>query len=155
MLEAGPSDRLEFNHTPGRSVIFSNKMTGPTTQNPTLIYTGDVDWCTTVKPETREQILASPPWQYWGGWLRAADTGEWKRRIKTNYPIVGAVTPTAGGLVFFGDVGGIFYAVDASNDEKLWGQKMSGPRRRRDHLYSQRRAESRGDLHRHISSLAG
>jgi alcohol dehydrogenase (cytochrome c) len=36
------------------------------------------------------------------------------------------VTPTAGGLVFFGDVGGNFYAVDAANGQKLWGQKIGG-----------------------------
>jgi alcohol dehydrogenase (cytochrome c) len=45
---------------------------------------------------------------------------------RTNYPIFGAVTPTAGGLVFFGDVGGNFYALDASTGAKLWGQPMKG-----------------------------
>jgi alcohol dehydrogenase (cytochrome c) len=115
-----------------------------------LIFTGDVDWCTTVKLQTREEIVATAtgqPWfgesslnpfnmfgkqsrgdGYWGGWLHAvdADTGVWKWRLKTNYPILGGVTPTAGGLVFFGDVGGNFYAVDAANGQKLWGQKLSG-----------------------------
>jgi alcohol dehydrogenase (cytochrome c) len=33
---------------------------------------------------------------------------------------------TAGGLVFFGDVGGNFYAVDAASDQKLWGRKIGG-----------------------------
>jgi alcohol dehydrogenase (cytochrome c) len=46
--------------------------------------------------------------------------------VKTNYPIIGGVTPTAGGLVFFGDVGGNFYAVDAANGQKLWGHKIGG-----------------------------
>ena len=46
--------------------------------------------------------------------------------VRTHYPIIGAVTPTAGGLVFFGDAGGNFYAVDASSGEKLWGQKLKG-----------------------------
>jgi alcohol dehydrogenase (cytochrome c) len=115
-----------------------------------LILTGDVDWCTTVKLQTREEIVATAPGQpwfgesslnpfnlfgkqsrgdgYWGGWLHAvdADTGAWKWRLKTNYPILGGVTPTAGGLVFFGDVGGNFYAVNAANGQKLWGQKLSG-----------------------------
>jgi alcohol dehydrogenase (cytochrome c) len=36
------------------------------------------------------------------------------------------MTPTAGGLVLFGDMGGNFYAVDAANDRKLWGQKIGG-----------------------------
>jgi alcohol dehydrogenase (cytochrome c) len=36
------------------------------------------------------------------------------------------VTPTAGGLAFFGDVGGNFYALDAATGQKLWGQKIGG-----------------------------
>ena len=48
----------------------------------------------------------------------------WHR--KSNYPIVGAVTPTAGVVVFFGDVGGNFYALDSANGEKLWGQNLGG-----------------------------
>lgn len=115
-----------------------------------LILTGDVDWCTTVKLQTRKEIVATAPGQpwfgesslnpfnlfgkqsradgHWGGWLHAvdADTGVWKWRLKTNYPILAGVTPTAGDLVFFGDVGGNFYAVDAANGQKLWGQKLSG-----------------------------
>src|SRR6516162_9680473 len=115
-----------------------------------LILTGDVEWCITVKLQTREEIAAAPlgglwtgdtylePFKqfgklsradgYWAGWLHAtdADTGVWKWRLKSNYPIVGAVTPTAGGLVFFGDMGGNFYAVDAATGQKLWGQKIGG-----------------------------
>jgi alcohol dehydrogenase (cytochrome c) len=115
-----------------------------------LILTGDVDWCTTVKLQTKEEALATPEGQFWvaersvnpfnefgkfaradghwAGWVHAvdADTGVWKWRVKTNYPIVGAVTPTAGDLVFFGDAGGNFYAVDAANGQKLWGQKIGG-----------------------------
>jgi alcohol dehydrogenase (cytochrome c) len=114
-----------------------------------LIYAGTVDWCTTVKLQKNEEIVAVAPGAFWtgekslnpadvfgafsradgtwGGWLHAvdADTGEWKWKVRTNYPIIGAVTPTAGGLVFFGDAGGNFYAVDASSGEKLWGQKMN------------------------------
>jgi alcohol dehydrogenase (cytochrome c) len=115
-----------------------------------FIFTGDVDWCTTVKLQTREEIAAVPVGQLWtgekslnpahvfgkftraddvwAGWLYAtdADTGVWKWRLKSNYPIQGAVTPTAGGLVFFGDVGGNFYALDAATGQKLWGQKIGG-----------------------------
>ena len=115
-----------------------------------LIFTGDVDWCVTVKLQTREEIAAAPlgqPWTgekslnpfnefgkftradgVWAGWLHAvdADTGVWKWRLKSNYPILGAMTPTAGGLVFFGDTGGNFYAIDAATGQKLWGQKIGG-----------------------------
>jgi alcohol dehydrogenase (cytochrome c) len=115
-----------------------------------LILTGEVDWCTTVRLQTKEEIAATPAGQFWtgerslnpfnefgkfaradghwAGWVHAvdADTGVWKWRLKTNYPIVSGVTPTAGGLVFFGDVGGNFYAVDANTGQKLWGQKIDG-----------------------------
>jgi alcohol dehydrogenase (cytochrome c) len=37
------------------------------------------------------------------------------------------VTPTAGGLVFFGNVGGEFYAVNGETGEQLWGQRLGGP----------------------------
>ena len=117
-----------------------------------LIFTGDVDWCTTVKLQTREEIVATGLGQPWFGERSLnpfnlfgkqsrgdgchagvdgfhavdADAGVWKWRLKSNYPILGGVTPTAGGLVFFGDVGGNFYAVDAANGGKLWGQKLGG-----------------------------
>ena len=64
----------------------------------------------------------------WAGWVTAvdADTGAWKWRAKTNYPIQSGMTPTAGGVVFFGDMGGNFYALDAASGRKLWGQKIGG-----------------------------
>jgi alcohol dehydrogenase (cytochrome c) len=34
------------------------------------------------------------------------------------------MTPTAGGVVFFGDMGGNFYALDAANGQKLWGTNL-------------------------------
>ncbi len=113
-----------------------------------LIITGEIDWCTTVKRQTDEQLQDAPTggaWfgnamrnpfnlfgrqdqNFWGGWVYAvdADTGVWKWRLRSNYPIAGGVTPTAGGLVFVGDVGGNFYALDASRGEKLWAQKIGG-----------------------------
>jgi alcohol dehydrogenase (cytochrome c) len=36
------------------------------------------------------------------------------------------VTPTAGGLVFVGDMGGTLYAFDAQSGEALWSQKLGG-----------------------------
>ena len=115
-----------------------------------LIFNGEVDWCDTAKPKDVNELRSAPigkPWMgmatwnpvdmfgkfsradgYWAGWLYAtdADSGVWKWRLKTNYPIVSGVTPTAGGLVFFGDVGGNFYALDAATGQKLWGQQLGG-----------------------------
>ena len=64
----------------------------------------------------------------WAGWVYAsdADTGVWKWRAKSNYPMEGGITPTAGGVVFFGDLGGNFYALDVASGKKLWGQKIGG-----------------------------
>jgi hypothetical protein len=39
----------------------------------------------------------------------------WKWRLKSNYPILSGMTLTAGGVVFFGDIGGNFYTLDAAN----------------------------------------
>ena len=119
----------------------------PTTN---LVLVGEVDWCTSVELQPEEKILAAPnaqPWTgmaalnpvnafgrvdradgHWAGWVHAvdADTGVWKWRLKSNYPVVSGMTPTAGGVAFFGDVGGNFYALDAATGEKLWGQKLDG-----------------------------
>jgi alcohol dehydrogenase (cytochrome c) len=114
-----------------------------------LIYIGEVDWCTTVTLLSEKSIAAAKtgkPWSGeasinpyntwgkadpfgdWAGWVFAsdADTGAWKWRVKTNYPIQSGMTPTAGGVVFFGDMGGNFYAVDATDGRKLWGRKIGG-----------------------------
>jgi len=114
-----------------------------------LILTGQVQWCTTVTLQTKEQLQAvepGKPWSGeaslnpfdvwgkqdtvfdWAGWLYAvdADNGQWRWRVKTNYPVQSGVTPTAGGVVFFGDMGGNFYALDVSDGRKLWGEKIGG-----------------------------
>jgi PQQ-dependent dehydrogenase (methanol/ethanol family) len=116
-----------------------------------LILLGQVDWCysVTVKDDKqlREKALGQPwtgmhalnPFNMfgdparradggWGGWVYAvdADTGVWKWRLRSNYPVVAGITPTAGGVVFFGDVGGNFYALDAANGEKLFGRQLGG-----------------------------
>jgi alcohol dehydrogenase (cytochrome c) len=115
-----------------------------------LVLVGEVDWCDTVTPKDLNQLRKvergqpwagmatwNPFWMFgkegptaghWAGWVYAvdADTGAWKWRLKSNYPIVSGMTPTAGGVVFFGDLGGNFYALDAGNGQKLWGQELGG-----------------------------
>lgn len=123
---------------------------GPAYDPPTnLILIGEVDWCDTVTLQDDKQIQAVEPGQpwsamatnspydtygkpdpfgHWAGWVYAvdADSGAWKWRLKSNYPILGGMTPTAGGIVFFGDMGGNFYAVGAANGQRLWGRKIGG-----------------------------
>jgi alcohol dehydrogenase (cytochrome c) len=114
-----------------------------------LIYVGEVEWCTTVTLLPAEQIAAArtaTPWSGeasinpfntwgkadpvfdWAGWTYAvdADTGAWRWRAKTNYPIQSGMTPTAGGIVLFGDMGGNIYVLDTSNGRKLWSKKIGG-----------------------------
>jgi alcohol dehydrogenase (cytochrome c) len=114
-----------------------------------LILVGEVDWCATVTLQTEAQLQATQvgrawsamathnpyytygrqdPARSWVGWLYAsdADTGAWKWRAKSNYPIQGGITPTAGGVVFFGDMGGNFYALDTATGRRLWGQNLGG-----------------------------
>ena len=128
----GPVGGTEWN-TPGFD---------PTTN---LIITGTVDWCdlVTIKTDDRlRSVAVGQPWTgmaawnpinmfgkedptdgHWAGWIHAvdADTGVWKWRAKSNYPIVAAITPTAGGVVFLADLGGNLYALDSSTGQKLWG----------------------------------
>jgi alcohol dehydrogenase (cytochrome c) len=114
-----------------------------------LIMIGEVDWCATVTlasdSKIRDVKLGSVwsgndtinPFHSWGtpdsygnwaGWVYAidADTGRWKWRVMTNYPVMSGMTPTAGGLVFFGDMGGHLYALDSATGVELWGQKIDG-----------------------------
>jgi alcohol dehydrogenase (cytochrome c) len=119
----------------------------PTTN---LILSDTVEWCSTVMLQSNKTLEAAPvgqPWSgmstlnlinmfgkntktdgTWAGWVYAtdADTGVWKWRVKSNFPIIAAITPTAGGVVFFADVGGNFYALDSSNGEKLFAQVLGG-----------------------------
>jgi len=114
-----------------------------------LILTGEVDWCSSVRLQSDAKLRAvglgqlwpgmatrnpyntfgaMDPYRRWAGWVYAsdADTGAWKWRTKSNYPILGAMTPTAGGVVFFGDTGGNFYALETATGRRLWGENLGG-----------------------------
>jgi alcohol dehydrogenase (cytochrome c) len=114
-----------------------------------LIFVGSVDWCTTVTLQPDAKIAATPTGRFWvgmatrnpfdffgiqdsyktwAGWVYAtdADTGIWRWRAKSNYPVVSGLTPTAGGVVFFGDLGGNFYALDTLSGQRLWANNLGG-----------------------------
>jgi alcohol dehydrogenase (cytochrome c) len=108
------------------------------------VITGEVDWCTTVHSDPKDVIQKSPlaqPWSgskdgfgiqdatsRWAGWLTASDaaTGARKWQFKAPFPIMSGVTPTAGGLVLLGDMGGNLYAFDSATGSKLWSQNLGG-----------------------------
>jgi alcohol dehydrogenase (cytochrome c) len=109
-----------------------------------IILTGEVDWCSTVHKDPKdlvEKVPVGQPWSgsrdhfgkqddtsKWAGWLTATDaaTGARKWQFKAPYPIMSGVTPTAGGLVLFGDMGGNLYAFDATTGKSLWSQSLGG-----------------------------
>jgi PQQ-dependent dehydrogenase (methanol/ethanol family) len=109
-----------------------------------LVFTGEVDWCTSVRRDSKDALLSAAlgqPWSgspdgfgkqddisQWAGWLTAsdADTGKQVWQFKAPFPLMGGVTPTAGGLVLFGDMGGNFYAFDAATGRQLWSQNLHG-----------------------------
>lgn len=111
-----------------------------------LVYTGTVDWCTTVRIGSEEAARSGIPGIWWTGahedepfgkmdpperargWMMAtdADTGEVQWKVQISSPVLSGVTPTAGGLVFFGDVAGNLYAFDKANGRQLWSTKFDG-----------------------------
>jgi PQQ-dependent dehydrogenase (methanol/ethanol family) len=108
------------------------------------LVTGEVDWCTTVHTDPKATIQGAAlaqPWSgskdgfgiqdkppHWAGWLTASDaaTGARRWRYKAPFPIMSGVTPTGGGLVFAGDMGGNLYAFDSATGSKLWSQNLGG-----------------------------
>jgi alcohol dehydrogenase (cytochrome c) len=109
------------------------------------LITGQVDWCSTVRIDdaaTIESLSQAQMWSgsskdgfgmpdpqaKWAGWLTSLDAVSGKQRwqFKTPNPILAGVTPTAGSLVFFGDVGGNLYALDSKSGQTLWKQDMGG-----------------------------
>ncbi len=149
-------DNAAATFSAGNSVHFCPGSTGGAEWNgaaydpqTNLTYIGEVEWCTTVTLMSGPQLAAVKPGQpwsgeasinpydtwgkpdpfgHWAGWVTAsdADTGQWRWRARSNYPVQSGVTATAGGVVLFGDMGGNFYALDAADGRKLWGHKIGG-----------------------------
>jgi alcohol dehydrogenase (cytochrome c) len=100
------------------------------------IYVGSVDWCATYK---LGEVEYKPGDLYMGtaqvpstepaaGWVTALDgaTGAVRWKVRAPSPVVAGVTPTAGGLLLTGDLGGNFYAFDKTNGKVLLTAKAGG-----------------------------
>jgi alcohol dehydrogenase (cytochrome c) len=109
------------------------------------LYVGAVDWCMRVRvkkdtvnlPQTgtwlgNENADVQTPVENAKGWLTAfdAENGAVRWKFQAPRPILAGVTPTAGGVVFTADMGGVVYALDAASGQKLWqtdtGQSSGG-----------------------------
>ena len=102
-----------------------------------------VDWCTVIKlaePDKLEHEYGKP---FLGssnafgdsdpnkraGWLNAidADTGKVLWKYHASLPLVAGLTPTAGGVVFTGDLEGNLLAFDAASGKVLLMSPAGGP----------------------------
>ncbi len=109
------------------------------------VYVNGIDWCTTVKvapvselegkeglPWTGSAELRHPfgvPDSVRSGWVTAldAETGAVRWRYRSPAPVVAGVTPTAGGLVFTGDLRGEVLALDAATGAVRWRWSTGRP----------------------------
>jgi glucose dehydrogenase/cytochrome c553 len=102
------------------------------------LYVPAVDWCSTF---TLGEVRYTPGQLFFGGsytfdpveeaqgWIRSFDaaSGEEQWRYESELPVVAGVTPTAGGIVFAGELTGDFIVLDAETGERLWSYFTGGP----------------------------
>ncbi|WP_070151244.1 PQQ-binding-like beta-propeller repeat protein [Sphingobium phenoxybenzoativorans] len=90
---------------------------------------GAVDWCHKITLAPQPYVMGQV---YYGGRMMAdgdkpdgtitaidPDDGHIRWQFKPGFPVVSAITPTAGGVTFAGDLGGNFYTLRSSNGEVL------------------------------------
>lgn len=104
-----------------------------------LLYVPAVDWCGTYTSSRDEDVAFTPGLVYMGGvhrgdaakqgWISAIDgaSGEVRWKYKSPQPVIGAVTTTAGGVVFAGELTGHFLALDAKTGKVLHRFQTGGP----------------------------
>jgi alcohol dehydrogenase (cytochrome c) len=113
-----------------------------------MLITGAADWCSTVQLQSDTAKVPPVGQAFFGnvggfgqamdngatakGWITAVDAenGALRWKFAAPRPVLGGITPTAGGLVFAGDLSGAFYAFDAENGRIAWqaalGQSVGG-----------------------------
>ena len=139
-------ENVEAPLVPGRPVRFCPGTTGGSEWNGpafdrslNLLFVGAVDWCSTVTalpadnvggraggayPGAANGFGDKDPFEKSQGWISAidADSGAVRWKYRSSMPVVAGVTPTAGGLVFAGELNGDAIALDAKTGAVLWRQ---------------------------------
>lgn len=102
-----------------------------------MLLVNSVDWCATYKLGETRYVEGS---LYFGGsasfdpvkdargWTRAyeATSGKTLWSVKQATPMIAAVTPTAGGVLFTGNQNGDFMAMDSKTGQKLYSFRTGG-----------------------------
>jgi PQQ-dependent dehydrogenase (methanol/ethanol family) len=107
-----------------------------------LLYVNAIDWCTLFKSGPDPKWVATIPYtglangwgtndpiDKWSGWINAVDprSGKMAWRVHTPTPMYAGLTPTAGSVLFTGDLNGNFLALDARNGKTLYRFNTGGP----------------------------
>ena len=104
-----------------------------------MLYTPAVDWCGIFTAAPDEEVAFAPGNMYLGGsfrrdakkqgWISAVDavSGQVRWKYQSPEPVVAAVTTTAGGVVFGGELTGHFLALDARSGKVLHRFQTGGP----------------------------
>jgi len=124
---------------PVAGVQWNGPAWSPATQ---LLYVNAIDWCTVFRLGPDPTWVATVPYtglgngwgsndaiEKWAGWINAVDprTGRMAWRVKWATPMYAGITPTAGNVLFTGDLNGNFLALDARNGQTLYSFNTGGP----------------------------
>jgi alcohol dehydrogenase (cytochrome c) len=103
-----------------------------------MLYVPSVDWCSTFKlgevRYTKGQFFFGgtyemDPVEQAKGWTMAFQARDGKKawQYKSDAPMVAGLTPTAGGVIFTGELTGDFIVLDAQSGRKLYRFYTGGP----------------------------
>jgi len=110
---------------------------GPAYDKPRhALVVGSVDWCAILKSDP-DYIYKPGQFNMGGtfefvdpalGWIYAldADSGKERWKIQLAGPHVAGITPTAGGVMFSGDMAGNFFVLDSETGKKVYEAQVGG-----------------------------
>ena len=102
------------------------------------VVVGAVDWCSVLTRKAdpnhvRGEVYLGGTWTLVtdpaaSGWVTSVDpeTGRARWAFHADAPVVSGITPTAGGLIFAGDMGGHLYALDSNDGTVRFKQQTGG-----------------------------